>query len=137
MSQILLDTNSYSFFIKGDRSVTKEIYNSEFVYLSIISVGELYAGFQRGSKFSENVGILVRFLGKERMGVLKISIETAKIYGRITNELYKKGTPIPTNDVWIAAQAIETASVLVTHDSHFLEIPKLKIWKRALRLTFV
>ena len=130
MKRILLDTNSYSLFIKGDNLISKQIEKAELIFISYITVGELYAGFMIGNKFKDNEEIIKRFLNKKKVNLVEISFQTATIYGKITSELYKKGNPIPTNDIWIAAQVIETDSILITYDKHFLNIPNLKIWDR-------
>lgn len=57
-----------------------------------------------------------------------ITNETAQIFSALQLDLKQKGTPIPTHDIWIAALAIETGSVVVTYDRHFLNVVKARVW---------
>ena len=70
------------------------------------------------------------FLKGKNIKILEINKKVAKIYGEISSILKKQGTPLPINDVWIAACAIEANSTLVTYDKHFLNIPNLKLWSK-------
>jgi len=74
-----------------------------------------------------NVEELKRFLSKDGIRIIDVTIETAEIFGEIKNELRKKGKMIPSNDIWIAAHAIETGSKVITYDSHFRSISGLRI----------
>lgn len=128
MKKILLDTNAYSGFMSGDQLVFECIVESEIIYMSTIMIGELFAGFHGGSKFSKNKKELKTFLNKEGVRIIDVSIETSEIFGEIKSELSRKGRMIPLNDIWIAAHAIETGSKLVTHDAHFKNISGLRLW---------
>ena len=129
MKSVLLDTNSYSRYAEGDKVVRRAIKDADEVLISCISVGELYAGFRRGVKFLQNEINLKSFLNDEKVVWLRVSLKTARIYGEVMVGLYKQGTPMPTNDVWIAAHVIESGVTLVTYDRHFLKIPGLKVWR--------
>lgn len=128
MTSILLDTNTFSSYIDYDKKVINAILKSNKVFLSVISSGELIAGFLKGSMFSINNARLNRFLRSSKVQLLDINKNTSEIYGKIYFDLQKVGKPIPTNDMWIAACAIETNSTLITYDKHFLKIPNLKLW---------
>ena len=128
MKKILLDTNAYSGFMSGDQLVFECIVESEIIYMSTIMIGELFAGFHGGSKFSKNKKELKIFLNKEGVRIIEVSIETSEIFGEIKSELSRKGKMIPLNDIWIAAHAIETGAKLVTHDAHFKNISGLRLW---------
>ncbi|MEK7168838.1 MAG: type II toxin-antitoxin system VapC family toxin [Patescibacteria group bacterium] len=130
MTSIFLDTNAYSHFIHGDQSVQVAINTAKIVYISSIVLGELYAGFINGSKFEINNLILKKLLNKKKIRVFDINSKTSFIYAELFVKLSKIGKPIPTNDIWIAASAIETNSTLVTYDKHFLNIPNLKLWSK-------
>jgi tRNA(fMet)-specific endonuclease VapC len=127
INSILLDTNSYSFFIAGDDKVYREIEKAKAVYLSGIVLGELYAGFIRGRNLEDNERVIKHFLSEPRVAMIGISPKTASIYGEIIVNLTNKGKPIPTNDIWIAAQCLDVGAKLITFDKHFLTIPKLKV----------
>ena len=128
MKKILLDTNAYSGFMSGDQLVFDCIVESEIIYMSTIMIGELFAGFHGGSKFSKNKKELKTFLNKEGVRIIDVSIETSEIFGEIKSELSRKEKMIPLNDIWIAAHAIETGAKLVTHDAHFKNISGLRLW---------
>lgn len=127
MKKVLLDTNAYSAYLTGDKSVFGAISSAENVFMSVIVLGELHAGFRGGSKYKYNIEILDRFLSKPTVGVLSVTEETSIVFGQIKNSLKQAGTPIPINDVWISSQAIETGSVLVTHDDHFSHVAGLRL----------
>ena len=128
MNKILLDTNAFGKYIGGDHDVLTIIAESDIVYFSCTVIGELIAGFHGGTQYSKNREKLEQFISKSSVSVLPIGFETAQIYGEIKNELKKNGTPIPINDIWIAASTVETGSVLITYDKHFLKIPGLRTW---------
>ncbi|MCP4754883.1 MAG: type II toxin-antitoxin system VapC family toxin [Proteobacteria bacterium] len=129
MKKVLLDTNGYSEYLTGNLDVFHAISLAENVFMSVIVLGELYAGFRGGSKYRQNDEILRKFLSKPTVGVLLVTEETSQIFGQTKNALKKSGTPIPINDVWIASQAIETGAVVITYDSHYEEIAGLRIWE--------
>ena len=123
-----LDTNAYSGFMAGDKRVFDYIIDSETIYISTIMLGELYAGFRGGKKYSANCAELKIFLSKEGIRIINVTIETSEIFGDVKAQLKKKGKMIPLNDIWIAAHAIETGSKLITRDKHFTDIPGLRVW---------
>jgi tRNA(fMet)-specific endonuclease VapC len=129
MTKILLDTNAYSAFMAGDQKILDYIVESDVVYISTVMLGELFAGFHRGSKFSTNKQELKSFLSKDGIKVINVTMETSEIIGEIKASLRHSGKMIPLNDIWIAAHAIETGSKLVTYDSHFKQIPGLRLWE--------
>ena len=128
MKRILLDTNAYTAFLTGDERVLNALTEAETAFLSAIVIGELYAGFCGGNRLKENKALLARFLQKSNVRVLDVTAETGEVFGQIKNELQKAGTPIPLNDVWLAAQAMETGSVIVSFDAHFDQVSGLRRW---------
>ena len=128
MNRILLDTNAYTAFLTGDERVLNALTEAETAFLSAIVIGELYAGFCGGNRLKENKALLARFLQKSNVRVLDVTAETGEVFGQIKNELQKAGTPIPLNDVWLAAQAMETGSVIVSFDAHFDQVSGLRRW---------
>lgn len=128
MKKIILDTNAYVRFLRGDEIVMASLARADSVFMSVFVLGELFAGFKAGSKEKSNRQILERFLLKPTVSVVEATIETADIFGFVNSSLRKSGTPIPINDVWIAAHCLETGSTLVTYDDHFALIPGLRLW---------
>jgi tRNA(fMet)-specific endonuclease VapC len=131
MKRILLDTNAYVRYLRGDEKVLAYLAQAESVYMSVFVLGELFAGFKAGTKEKTNKRLLERFLLKPTVAVLEATIETADIFGLIMASLRKSGTPIPINDVWIASHTLETGSILVTYDDHFALVPGLRLWDEA------
>ena len=128
MKKIVVDTNAYAQLLTGNEMVLDTIANAETVYMSIFVLGELFAGFSGGSKENQNRENLNRFLLKPTVKILNATTETAEVFGHIKSNLKTAGTPIPINDVWIAAHAIETGSVLVSFDAHFNNVPGIRLW---------
>ena len=129
MKSIVLDTNAYSNLMVGSESVMNAMAESDTVYMSIFVLGELYAGFKGGCKEKQNHTILDNLLRKPSVKILNATRETAEIFAEIKNTLRNNGTPIPINDIWIAAHTIESGSVLVTFDGHFNAICGLRTCK--------
>jgi len=100
---------------------------SETVAVPAIVLGELHSGFRQGTRLAENTAQLAQFLSKPSVRVLDVTEETALRYAEVDVFLRKKGRPIPRNDVWIAAVALEHGLQLLTLDEHFREIPLLLI----------
>ena len=98
---------------------------TERILVSPIVIGELIAGFRKGSRERKNREQLERFLRPVRTHLLSITSETSEFYGAILTGLQAKGTPIPTNDIWIAASAMQYGAALATSDGHFSEIDGL------------
>lgn len=117
--RILLDTNAYSAMQRGDVLVREIIRRSEAVHLSLFVAGELLYGFRFGGDFEKNADGLDRFLRSPAVTLLPPTLDTARRYGLLSADLRAQGTPIPTNDIWIAAQALETGACLVSFDRHF------------------
>ena len=117
--RILLDANAYSLLESGDDGIAELVRRAETVLLSVIVVGELLYGFRRGSRFEENLAKLRSFLDSPSVTLEPVGLATADRYSRIATSLRAKGRPIPTNDMWIAAHAMETGADLVSADGHF------------------
>jgi len=128
MKKIVLDTNAYTRLLIGEEDVLDIIGTADTIYMSIFVLGELYAGFAGGRKERENKETLNRFLLKPTAKILNATAETAEVFGEVKQNLKKAGTPIPINDVWIAAHAIETGSTIITYDSHFKNVAGLRLW---------
>jgi tRNA(fMet)-specific endonuclease VapC len=115
--------------MSGDELILERITESEIVYISTVMLGELFAGFKGGSKYSENKNELKSFLRKDGVKIINVTIETSEIFGEIKADLSSKGKMIPLNDIWIAAHAVETGAQLISYDAHFININGLRIWE--------
>jgi tRNA(fMet)-specific endonuclease VapC len=124
----LIDTNSYSALMRGDEAVAQFLDEAEIVYLSTIVAGELMTGFKGGSMERQNLLYLKEFIRKGgKTVVANVGMETAERFALIKDALRRKGTPIPVNDIWIAAQCMETGSILLSGDEHFSTVDGLLI----------
>lgn len=122
---VLLDTNAYTALLKGDVGVARLVRQSESVLLSAIVAGELLFGFRNGSRFEANRRQLEEFLANPYVSLLPVGLVTADRFGRIAAALRRKGTPLPTNDIWIAAHAMESGADLLSFDRHFGQVDGL------------
>ncbi len=127
MKKILLDTNAYVAFKNGRDDAVDVIRLAEKVGISVIVLGELLAGFVIGGKEARNRQELNEFLSSPRVSLFMIDDETTEYYARIFRQLRKDGLPIPTNDLWIAATALQHGCAVFTYDKHFLAVNNLII----------
>ena len=117
--RLLLDSNAYTLFARRHPQITYFVLQAEEILLSAIVVGELLAGFRQGSRFDLNLAELHAVLDDSNVSLVPVGSVTADRYARISASLRAKGRPIPTNDIWIAAHAMETGADLVSADRHF------------------
>ena len=117
--KVLLDSNAYSQLMRGREQVSRIVRGAEEVLLSAVVLGELLYGFRHGSRYERNARGMRAFLDNPYVSLVPVGETTADRYSRIAASLCAKGRPIPTNDVWIAAHAMETGADLVSADSHF------------------
>ncbi|HET6423344.1 MAG TPA: type II toxin-antitoxin system VapC family toxin [Planctomycetaceae bacterium] len=123
--KIALDTNAYTDLLSGQVDVVKVVAAATLVNIPVIVLGELKAGFACGRRENENLSFLTKFLLSPKVKVLAIDAGTAEFYARLFFELRQRGTPIPTNDLWIASLSIQHQLALCTRDLHFDTIPQL------------
>jgi tRNA(fMet)-specific endonuclease VapC len=128
MKRILIDTNAYTALLSGEEAVLDALASADTVLMSAIVLGELHAGFKGGHKERTNLKILGDFLRRPAVRTLDVTSATAEVFGVVKHALRVAGTPIPINDVWIAAHAIESGSWLVSYDRHFARVPGLLLW---------
>lgn len=127
--RVLLDSNAYSLLMRGHEEVAGLVRRAEEVLFSAVVVGELMYGFRRGTQFERNTAVLRSMLGSPYSTFVEVGPVTADRYARIATALRAKGRPIPTNDVWIAAHAMETGADLVSADGHFEHVDGI-VWVR-------
>ncbi|MBI4198929.1 MAG: type II toxin-antitoxin system VapC family toxin [Chloroflexi bacterium] len=125
MSRILVDTSAYAAHLRDHPEIKAAIQQASEVCLSVVSIGELRAGFLKGARTRRNEELLRRFLASPRSRAMPVDEETAVRYAAIRDYLRKQGTPIPANDVWIAATAAQHGLRLLTLDAHFLRVPQV------------
>lgn len=123
--RVALDTNRYVDFCRGLPEVVSVIQQAQKIYIPYVVLGELRAGFLSGKKSLYNERLLVRFLNSPRVETLFADENTTHHYARLFTQLRKQGTPIPTNDIWLAALVLQHDLQLFTRDEHFEHLPQL------------
>ena len=116
---ILLDTNAYSALLRGHDEVADRVRRAERVVFSTVVAGELLLGFRLGTRLKKNMAELDAFLENPYVSLIPVTLTTADRFARIAAALRVKGRPIPTNDIWIAAHAMEAGAELLSFDAHF------------------
>ena len=131
MKRILIDTNIYAAFKRNESVAVEVLRRVEYIGINTIVLGEILGGFRGGNKETENKKELNQFLDSQRVYILKIDEETAEFYAKIYWDLKKKGHPIPTNDMWVAASAMKHGLLLFSYDEHFNNINGLMLQNTA------
>jgi tRNA(fMet)-specific endonuclease VapC len=123
--RLALDANRYTDLCRGADEVVTLVERAEAVLLPFIVLAELRAGFSAGTRGKENERVLRVFLMKPGVSVLFADEQTVQHYVAVFRQLRRQGTPIPTNDLWIAALVLQHDLVLCTRDRHFDHLPQL------------
>jgi tRNA(fMet)-specific endonuclease VapC len=124
--RLALDTSAYSRMRSGDPRVLDLVAAAEAVLIPVTVLGELHGGFELGSRAGENRATLAEFLAEPWAAVLPTTPAVARRYGRIYAALRRAGTPVPVNDMWIAAATMEAGACLVTLDGDFARVRGLE-----------
>ncbi len=127
MRKVLIDTNIYSAFKTNTEKVVKLFQHLDYIAIDLTVYAELLSGFKLGSRENKNIIELEQFLNNPRVDLLHHNPDTAEFYAKIFKDLKKTGNPIPTNDIWIAATAMQHGLALLTLDKHFNSIPGLML----------
>jgi len=128
MRRIAIDTNIYTSFKCNDQSVVEAFRGCDLIGVDIAVIAELLSGFSLGAKEKKNRQELETFLNSPRVEVLMHDLETADYYALIVKRLKAKGRPIPSNDVWIAANAMKHGLALYSFDNHFEQVEGLLLF---------
>ncbi|MBI4716537.1 MAG: type II toxin-antitoxin system VapC family toxin [Planctomycetes bacterium] len=122
---VAIDVNRYSDFCRGEASAQRVLRTAARIAVPFVVLAELRAGFLRGARAARNEAGLITFLQSPRVSVLFPDEATMHVYASLHTELRRAGTPIPTNDLWIAALVIQHDLVLFSRDQHFDLVPRL------------
>lgn len=125
MSRVCLDTSAYSYFRRGAPAAVKMIGTARWIGVPSIVLGELRTGFFLGSQTAKNEEELHQFLRHPLVDILDVDDAAARIYAEIMVALRKAGTPLPTNDIWVAAVAARDGATVLTYDEHFRLIQRI------------
>ena len=119
MRNLLIDTNIYVAFKRGSSEVQKVFQHTDHIGIDSCVLAELYSGFRLGNRNKKNVEELEDFLRTPRVSIYNHTLKTAEFYAHVYERLRRQGTPIPSNDIWIAAVAMEQGLALYSYDRHF------------------
>ena len=127
MKEMLIDTNIYSHALRGDPETVSVLRRAHKIAICSISIGELLSGFKAGNREQENREELEEFLDAPRVQIYGIDENTAEFYAEILHGLRERGTPIPTNDIWIASVSFQHGLKLFSKNQHFKNISGLML----------
>lgn len=123
--RVALDTNRLTDLLGGDLQLGGWLETCERVCVPLFVLAEIKSGFLAGSRQQQNEAGLIRLLSQPTAEVLLPDRETAEHYARLWLQLKRAGKPVPSNDLWIAALALQHDLTLVTRDRHFEAIHQL------------
>lgn len=133
MSRLVLDTSAYSHFKRGDAEAVDTLSRASWIGVPVVVIGELAAGFAMGRRRAVNEKELREFLAQPVVEVLDVTEEVARAWGEIVVALRHAKTPLPSNDLWIAAIAASAGAPVVTYDGHFELIRRIGVNRLATR----
>jgi predicted nucleic acid-binding protein len=122
LKRILIDTSVYASFKRKETVAIVELRRVEYIGINIMILGEILSGFKGGKRDKQNIEELNLFLDSQRVHLIQIDEETAAFYAEIYWDLRRKGKPVPSNDMWVAASAMKHGLALFTFDEHFNNI---------------
>lgn len=125
--RLALDTNAYVGFARGEDWAVEPMRRADQLLMPVVVLAELRSGFLWGNQGSRNEQGLTRFLNSKRVQVVDANEETTHAYARLFAWLRNKGTPIPTNDIWIAAVTLQHDAILLSRDAHFEKLPQVAL----------
>ena len=123
--RMVIDTNRYRDFCLGVPEAVARFRTADRIFVPFVTLGELRAGFLSGTRARHNESILARFLNRPRVAVLYPDEDTTRHYAHLFRQLRQQGTPIPSNDLWIAALVEQHGLLLYSRDTHFDALPQL------------
>ena len=125
IQRLVLDTSAYSHLRAGNSQVLDLVAGADIVLMPVIVLGELEAAFVAGSRAAANRADLAEFLDEPFVSIVDVTRSVARRYGEIHGQLRRGGTPIPVNDIWIAAITLESSGTLLTFDTDFRQVQGL------------
>lgn len=126
-NRLLLDTNAVIALQQRNTQFFLLLEKEEDIFVPAITIGELYYGAYKSSRSEENRKIVAAFAAERQ--ILRCDANTGDAYGQIKVALRMKGRPIPENDSWIAALALQNDCILITRDEHYREVENLRTLK--------
>lgn len=127
--RLVLDTSAYSHFRRGHAGTLDALARAERVLIPVTVLGELEAAFELGSRARDNRRVLDDWLAEPFVDLIDTTDSVARHFGRVFSTLKREGTPLPVNDIWIAAATLDCGGALLTFDRDFERIPGLDVTK--------
>ena len=125
IKRLMIDTSIYIEYLRGNKDIKNILDFTDIISFSVVSIGEIFAGFHLSKNTKKYLTEIEEYLNSPRLIIYNIDSETAEFYAKIVSELKLNGSPIPTNDIWIAALALQHGIKLFTIDNHFKKVPGL------------
>ncbi len=125
--RVAIDTNRYRDFCAGLPEAVEQLARADKIFLPFVTLAELHAGFLCGDRSRKNESVLIHFLNRPRVGLLFPDEDTTQHYARVFAQLRAQGTPIPTNDIWLASLVLQHDLLLYSRDRHFDFLPQLAL----------
>lgn len=125
--KVLLDTNRLSDALAEDDAVLNRLEAAEEIFVPAIALAEIRSRFLHGTRPAKNEARLQWFLSQSGVSVLPVDASVSQSHAQVHHALRRRGQPIPTNDLWIAAVALANGLVLYTRDEHFKVVPGLAL----------
>jgi tRNA(fMet)-specific endonuclease VapC len=126
IDRLVLDASAYSYLRSGHPRVHEYVASAAVVLLPVVVVGELEAAFESGSRTRLNRDALAEFMAEPFVVTVDVTTSIARRYGEVFAMLRRAGTPLPVNDIWIAAATLDSAGHLLTFDQDFRRVPSLR-----------
>lgn len=123
--KLALDTNAYRAFMEASAGAVSLVKTADVLGMPVPVLGELRYGFRAGTRGRQNEAVLLKFLDSPRIRILACDDQTSYFYSELKLQLRKQGTPIPINDVWIAALVIQHGMTLLAYDRDFDKLPQI------------
>jgi predicted nucleic acid-binding protein len=125
LNRLCLDTSAYSHFKRGNQQVVELLDTADWIGVPSVVIGELWLGFLQGAHLDRNISEFDQFLANPVVHEIFIDHDVGQIYAEIVLALRRSGSPLPTNDIWIAAAAARSGATVLTYDSHFVNIQRV------------
>ena len=125
--KLMMDTNAYSALMRSETRVANQVRAADHIYIPAVVMGELLYGFRMGGRNRQNRWQLMEFLASPRVNFHPADQTVCERYALVMDQLRRKGRPIPSNDVWVAAHTLAEGAELLTMDKHFDEVDGVSI----------
>jgi predicted nucleic acid-binding protein len=126
IAAVAIDTNAYSGFRRGHPALVEVFSRVPRLIVPLVVIAELLAGFAGGKKALRNRAELASFTASPRVSLALPERQTAEAYAAVYQQLRRDGHPIPTNDIWVAAAALQASVPLITLDAHYRFVANLR-----------